>query len=123
MTGLELLGLVMLLVMLCSGGAAGLAGVGEVAGIHHKLLGATQIFLGYGYTAIIVAWMARGQAWAVVLTAVLMGSIFAGGDVLKGTLHVPAQMVDVLNGCLLFLLIGGERLMYYRLHWGAQAEA
>lgn len=117
------IGWVTLLVMLCSGGAAGLAGVGEVAGIHHKLLGPTQISLGYGYTAIIVAWLARGQAWAVVVTALLMGSIFAGGDVIKGTLHLPFQMVEVMNGCLLFFLIGGERLMYYRLRWGAKAGA
>ena len=108
---------VMLLVASLSGGAAGLAGVGEVAGIHHKLLAPTQISLGYGYTAIIVAWLARGQILAVLLTALLMGWIFVCGDLLKGTLHLPFQIVEVLNGLLLLLLIGGERLLQYRLHW------
>jgi simple sugar transport system permease protein len=108
---------VMLLVMSISGGTAGIAGVGEVAGIHHKLLGPTQISLGYGYTAIIVAWLARGRPLAVLLTALLIGFTFACGDVLKGALHLPFQVVDVLNGLLLLFLIGGERLMYYRVRW------
>jgi simple sugar transport system permease protein len=108
---------VLLLVMGLSGAAAGLAGVGEVAGIHHKLLGPTQISLGYGYTAIIVAWLARGRVLATLCTAPLMGWIFASGDVMKGTLHLPFQVVDVMNGLLLFCLIGGERLMYYRVRW------
>jgi ABC-type uncharacterized transport system permease subunit len=111
-----------LLVMLISGGAAGLAGVGEVAGIHHKLLGPTQISLGYGYTAIIVAWLARGHPLAVILTALLMGFIFVSGDVVKVTLRIPVQVVGVMNGLILVLLIGSERLMHYRLRWAATEE-
>ncbi len=106
-------------VMLISAGAAGLAGVGEVAGIHHRLLAPTQISLGYGYTAIIVAWLARGNPLAVILTAGLIGFIFASGDVAKVTLRIPVQVVGVMNGLLLFFLIGSERLLYYRIRWSA----
>jgi simple sugar transport system permease protein len=88
-----------------------------VAGLHHKLLAPAQVSLGYGYTAIIVAWLARGRVPAVLLTALLMGWIFACGDVLKGTLRMPFQIVEVLHGMLLLLLIGGERWMQYRVHW------
>jgi simple sugar transport system permease protein len=102
---------VTLWVVLGSGGAAGLAGVGEVAGIHHKLLDPRQVSLGYGYTAIIVAWLARGQPLAVIPTALLMGSIFASGDALKVTLQVPFQIVEVMNGLILLCLIGSERLI------------
>ncbi len=109
-------------VMLISAGAAGLAGVGEVAGIHHRLLAPTQISLGYGYTAIIVAWLARGNPLAVILTAVLIGFIFASGDVAKVTLRIPVQVVGVMNGLLLFFLIGSERLMYYRIRWVTPAR-
>ena len=111
------------IVMLISAGAAGLAGVGEVAGIHHRLLAPTQISLGYGYTAIIVAWLARGNPLAAILSALLMGFIFASGDVAKVALRIPAQIVDVMNGLLLFFLIGGERLLYYRIRWSASAPA
>lgn len=104
-----------LLVMLLSGGAAGLAGVGEVAGIHHKLLDPSQISLGYGYTAIIVAWLARGNPLAAILTAGLIGFVFASGDVAKVALRMPVQVVGVMNGLLLLFLISSERLLSYRL--------
>jgi simple sugar transport system permease protein len=106
---------VTLWVVLCSGGAAGLAGVGEVAGIHHKLLDPTQVSLGYGYTAIIVAWLARGQPLMVIPTALFMGGIFASGDTLKVTLQVPFQVVEVMNGLILLCLVGSERLV--QAHW------
>jgi general nucleoside transport system permease protein len=110
-----------LLVMLISGGVAGLAGVGEVAGIHHKLLSPTQVSLGYGYTAIIVAWLARGKPLAAILTAVFLGFIFASGDVVKATLRLPVQVIGVLNGLVLLCLIASERLLHYRVAWSRRA--
>lgn len=103
------------LVMIVSAGAAGLAGVGEVAGIHHKLLDPNQISLGYGYAAIIVAWLARGSPLAAILTALFLGMVFSAGDVLKVTLQMPTRVTDVFNGLILFFLIGSERLLYYRV--------
>ncbi|WP_089721763.1 ABC transporter permease [Candidatus Entotheonella palauensis] len=109
-------------VMIISAGAAGLAGVGEVAGIHHRLLDPIQISLGYGYTAIIVAWLARGNPLAAILTAGLIGFIFASGDVAKVALRIPVQVVGVMNGLLLLFLISSERLLYYRIRWSAPAS-
>ena len=100
---------------LVSGGLAGLAGVGEVAGVHHRLLDAYQISLGYGYTAIIVAWLARGNPLGAILTALFMGVIFASGDVMKLALQMPFRVTDVFNGLILFFLISSERLLYYRV--------
>jgi simple sugar transport system permease protein len=110
-------------VMLISAGAAGLAGVGEVAGIHHRLLAPTQISLGYGYTAIIVAWLARGNPLATICTAILLGFIFASGDIAKVDLRVPVQIVSVMNGLLLFFLIASERLLYYRIRWSVPVQS
>lgn len=62
-------GRLLLRVGLISGALAGFAGVGEVAGIHHKLLEPAQVSLGYGFTAILVAWLARGGPGYVLLTA------------------------------------------------------
>ncbi|WP_456410603.1 ABC transporter permease [Oceanithermus sp.] len=104
-------------VALVSGGLAGLAGVGEVAGVHGRLLGAYQISLGYGYTAIIVAWLARGNPLGAVLTALFMGLVFASGDVMKIVLQMPFRVTDVFNGLILFFLISTERLLYYRVRW------
>jgi ABC-type uncharacterized transport system permease subunit len=106
---------VLLTVALVSGGLAGVAGVGEVAGVHGRLLDAYQISLGYGYTAIIVAWLARGNPLGAVVTALFMGVIFASGDVMKIALQMPFRVTDVFNGLILFFLISGERLLYFRV--------
>ena len=103
------------LAMLISGGLAGVAGVGEVAGIHHMLLSPNHISMGYGYTAIIVAWLARRNPLAVILTAFLFGVIMRGGDVIKVSVGLPFQMVDVFNGLILFFLIGSEIFIRYRI--------
>jgi general nucleoside transport system permease protein len=104
-----------ILLVLLSAGAAGLAGVGEVAGIHHKLLEPNSISLGYGYTAIIVALIARGNPLAVIPTALFFGLIFASGDVMKVSLKLPAQMIDVVNGLILLCIICAEPLLRYKL--------
>ncbi|MGQ0548609.1 MAG: ABC transporter permease [Armatimonadota bacterium] len=109
--------------MIISAGAAGLAGVGEVAGIHHKLLAPDQVSLGYGYAAIIVAWLARGSPVAAILTATFLGLIYSSGDVMKVTLQLPFRVTDIFNGLILMFLIGSERLLFYRIRWGARARA
>lgn len=100
-----------------SAGLAGLAGAGEVAGIHHKLLSPTQVSSGYGYAAIIVAWLARGSPLAAVLTALFLGWVFTSGDVMKVSLQLPFQVTLMFNGLILFFLIGSERLLGYRVRW------
>jgi len=106
---------VILVAMLVSGGLAGLAGVGEAAGIHRMLLAPAKLSAGYGYTAIIVAWLARRNPLAVIVTSVLFGVIMAGGDVIKVTLGLPFQLVNVFNGLILFFLIGSEIFMRYKV--------
>jgi ABC-type uncharacterized transport system permease subunit len=98
-----------------SAGAAGLAGVGEVAGIHHRLVDPNSISLGYGYTAIIVALLARGNPLATILTALFMGFVFASGDIMKVSLRLPSQMPSVINGLVLLFLVCSEPLLRYRL--------
>ena len=104
-----------LAVALFSGGLAGMAGVAEVASIHHKLLDPNQISLGYGFTAIIAAYLARGNPLAVIVTSLLLGAIFASGDVMKVALQMPGQTTNVINGLMLFFLIGTEPLLKYKI--------
>ena len=108
-------GKVIIMVMLVSGGLAGLAGVGEVAGVQRMLLDPAKLSLGYGYTAIIVAWLARRNPLAVLVTSFLFGAIMAGGDVIKVSLGLPFQLVNVFNGLILFFLIGSEIFMKYKV--------
>lgn len=107
-----------LLVAMVSGGLAGMAGVGEVASIHKKLLDPANITLGYGFTAIIVAYLARGNPILTIFTALLMAVIFAGGDVMKIAFQMPFRVVDVFSGLMLLFLIASEPLAYYRLRRG-----
>ncbi|NTX99579.1 ABC transporter permease [Deinococcus sp. JMULE3] len=106
------------LVALLTGGLAGLAGAGEVAGIHHRLLEASQISLGYGFTAVIVAWLARGNPALCLITAPLMGVILAGGDLLKIDLNLPFRVVDIFSGVILLCLIASEVFVRHRVQWG-----
>jgi len=102
-------------VMVISGGLAGLAGVGEVAGVHDQLLDPMQISMGYGYTAIIVAWLARRNPLGVIVTSFFFGMLMAGGDVIKVNLGLPFQLINVFNGVIMFFLIGSELFMNYKI--------
>jgi len=100
--------------MLLAAGAAGIAGVGEVAGIHHRLIEPNSISLGYGYTAIIVALLARGNPIAAIFSALFLGWVFASGDIMRVSLHLPSQIVGVINGLILLSIIAVEPLIKNR---------
>ena len=102
-----------LLVMLISGGIAGLAGMAEVTGIAHRLT--KGLTVGYGFTAIIAAWLARLNPWGVLLVSFLMAGILVGGDQVQITLGLPAAVALILQGALLFFVLGAERLAQYRI--------
>ncbi len=108
-----------LLVMLLSGGLAGLAGVGEVAGIHYRLRYPQGVSPGYGFTAIIVAWLARLNPLAVILTALLLGGLLVGGDAIQVALGLPVATMYIFNGVILLFVLGGEVFTRYqiRLEW------
>ena len=94
--------------MVISGGVAGMAGVGEVAGIHHHLSYPNTISAGYGFTAIIVAWLARLNPLLVIVSGLFFAGIKVGGDAIQISLSLPAATVEVFNGVILFFLIAGE---------------
>ncbi|RME46803.1 MAG: ABC transporter permease [Chloroflexi bacterium] len=102
-----------LLVMLLSGGLAGIAGMSEVAGISHRLQ--KGLTVGYGYTAIIVAWLAKLNPWGVLLVAVLLAGLLVGGDQIQISMGLPASVALVLQGAILFFVLGGEIFTQYRV--------
>ncbi len=104
-----------LLVMAISGGLAGLAGMSEVAGVTHIFQ--EHISPGYGFTAIIVAWLGKLNPWGVILVSYLFGGLLVGGDEIQ-----PFGIVQMLNGVILFVVIGGELLLTYRLRFERTAR-
>jgi len=96
------------LVMMFSGGLAGLAGMSEISGVVHRFQG--TISPGYGFTAIIVAWLAKLNPFAVVLVSVLFGSLLLAGREIQ-----PSGIPKLLQGILLFLLIASEIFLRYRV--------
>ncbi|MBI9104126.1 MAG: ABC transporter permease [Spirochaetales bacterium] len=109
----------LILVMVLSGGLAGIAGVGEVAGIHHRLSYPGNISAGYGFTAIIVAWLAKLNPLMTIFSGLFFAGILVGGDAIQISLNLPAATVEVFNGILLFFLIMGDfftrnRIVFHR---------
>lgn len=104
-----------ILVMFLSGALAGLAGMSEVAGVSHRLQ--HGISPGYGYTAIIVAWLAKLHPATIILVSFLFAGLIVGGYSVQ-SMGVPAATVSMLQGAILFFVLGGEILTRYRLHFG-----
>ena len=102
-----------LLVMALSGALAGLAGMSEVAGIGHQLQ--RNLSPGYGYAAIIVAWLGRLHPFGAVLVAFLLAALTVGGDQIQMSLGLPAAIAPMLQGTILFFLLGGDILTRYRI--------
>ncbi len=100
------------LVMLISGGIAGITGMIEVSGITHRLQ--QDISPGYGYTAIIVAWLARLNPFTIILVAFLFGALLVGGFGVQ-TFGIPYSIVLMLQGSVLFFLLAGEFLIKYKI--------
>ncbi|MBI5624014.1 MAG: ABC transporter permease [Elusimicrobia bacterium] len=103
-----------LLVMAASGGLAGLAGVGEVAGIHRHLTYPWAVSSGYGYAAIIVAWVAGLDPLLAVPAGLFLGGIMVGGDAIQISMGLPAAAISLFNGLLLLCLMAGEFFLRYR---------
>jgi ABC-type uncharacterized transport system permease subunit len=97
-----------ILVMMLSGGLAGLAGMSEISGVVHRLQGA--ISPGYGFTGIIVAWLAKLNPLVVVPVSILFGALILAGREIQ-----PSGIAKLLQGIILFCLISSEVLLRYRI--------
>jgi len=102
-----------LLALAVSGALSGLGGGFEVLGISHRLQ--QGLNAGFGYTAIIIAWMAALNPLSLVLAALLMAALMVGGDQVQMVMRLPAAMGVVLQGLILIPLLGGAIFSEYRL--------
>ena len=99
--------------LLVSGGAAGLAGALEVAGPVGQLT--PYVPAGYGFAAIIVAFVGRLHPLGMVLSAILMSMFYIGGELAQSRLGLPKALTGVFQGLLLFALLACDTLVNYRI--------
>lgn len=104
-----------ILMMAISGGVAGLAGVGELAAIHHHLSYPETISAGYGFTAIIVAWLGKLNPSFSIFSGIFFAGIIVGGDAIQMSMGLPAATVNVFNGFILTFLIMGDFFLQHRV--------
>jgi general nucleoside transport system permease protein len=99
--------------LLVSGGAAGLAGALEVAGPIGQLT--PYVPAGYGFAAIIVAFVGRLHPVGMVFSAVLMSMFYIGGELAQSRMGLPKSITGVFQGLLLFSLLACDTLIAYRI--------
>ena len=107
-----------IIALLVSGAISGIAGACEVTGIARRLQ--QGLSLGYGYTAIIIAWMSRLNPAVCVPVSVLMAGLLVGGDSVQIMMGVPAAMGKVMQGMILFPMLAGSIFTEYRLVFSRQ---
>jgi len=100
-------------VMLIAGGLAGLAGVAEVTGPIGQLI--PSVSPGYGYSAIIVAYLGRLHPLGALLSATFMAVLYMGGDLAQIEIGIPTAVVGMFQGVLLFFLLACDFFIRYRL--------
>jgi len=109
------------LALLVGGGMAGLAGISEVAGP----IGLLQAVIspGYGFAAIIVAFVGRLHPFGIVLASLLMSLLYLGGEAAQVELQLPSSITGLFQGSLLFYLLAADLFIGFRLRRIVRAVA
>ena len=101
--------------LLVSGGMAGLAGAFEVAGPLGQLT--PYVPVGYGFAAIIVAYVGRLNPVGILFSSLLMSLFYLGGELAQSRMGLPKSLTGVFQGLLLFALLSCDTLIHYRVRW------
>jgi simple sugar transport system permease protein len=107
--------------LLLSGGMAGLAGGLDAAGPQGQLT--PYIPMGYGFGAIIVAFVGRLHPLGIVFSSVLMSMFYIGGELAQSRLGLPKALTGVFQGLLLFALLACDTFIHQRLRWVGASNA
>ena len=106
------------LILIClglSGALAGLAGIFEVTGPAGQI--SIDFNVGYGFTAIIVAFLGRLHPIGILLAGLLMALTYIGGELASFMMGIPSAAIQAFQGMLLFFLLGIDVFTNYRLRW------
>ena len=107
------IGRLIMVTMFFSGGLAGLAGSGEVFGVHHNL--SMEISPGYGYTGIIIAMVAELNPIICILVSILFGGLINGSTVLIAATGIHSSITFVIQALILISVLICRALMKYRI--------
>ncbi|MGB9672995.1 MAG: ABC transporter permease [Anaerolineales bacterium] len=107
----------LLTAMMLSGGFAGLAGIVEVLGIHHRLL--DGISAGYGFTGIVAALFGRLHPLGVIPAAFLFGALMLGADMMQRAVAIPAAIVQTMQGLMVLFVVGSD-IFIRKPEWARQ---
>ena len=105
--------------MLLSGALAGLAGIFEASGPFGQLT--PQFPVGYGFTAIIVAFLGRLDPLGIVFGGVVLAATYVGGEIAQSTIRLPQAATGMFQALLLFMLLATDVLVRWRLVWKRRA--
>ena len=106
------------MILICmgiSGALAGLAGIFEVSGPAGQV--SIDFNVGYGFTAIIVAFLGRLHPVGILLAGGLMALTYIGGEIAQSQLGLPGAAIQLLQGMLLFFLLAVDVLTHYRVRF------
>nr|WP_208103458.1 ABC transporter permease [Rubellimicrobium sp. CFH 75288] len=112
---------VVVLCMALSGGLAGAAGLFEVTGPAGQV--SIDFAAGYGFTAIIVAFLGRLHPGGILLAGLLMALTYVGGEMAQQRLNLPAAAISLFQGMLLFFLLATDLLATHRPRWRRAAPS
>ena len=99
-------GKMIVLSMLISGGMSGLAGAIELMGVHHRLV--EEVSPEYGFTAIIIAVLGRGNPIRVLFVSFLFSILTVGADGMRRSLGIPVSVGSILQALVLLFVLGSE---------------
>jgi ABC-type uncharacterized transport system permease subunit len=105
---------------LVCGAVSGLAGICEVAGPIGRLQ--QQISPGYGFAAIIVAWIGRLHPIGVIFGSLLMALLYLGGESAQMGMSLPSAITGLFQGLLLFYLLAADLFITFKLKWVRPVE-
>ena len=109
-----------ILALVLSGALAGLSGVGEVSGLHHRLI--TGISKGYGWTGILIALLGQLNPIGVILSSIFFGGLINGSVAMKIHTGVPIALVESIQGILMFVLLSAQTMVQFRVRRIEDAE-
>ncbi len=104
---------VMLVTIMISGGLCGVAGMMQASAIEHSL--SDQLSGGLGFTAVITTWLARLSPPMIIAVSFVFSMLIQGGTYLQSSMRIPAAAASVLQGIIIFFVLGSEFLIRYRL--------
>ena len=104
--------------LLVGGAAAGVAGMAEVSGPAGQLT--DKLSSGYGFAAIIVAFVGRLNPVGIFFASLLMALLYIGGEQAQQYLGLPSSISKVFQGMLLFFLLGSDVFIQYRVRFTAR---